>query len=311
MTFGENSSVCLEEIQKAAEIHLLSLSPAFLTDHKRELTWANTFPDALAIVGCWRRAASKDSHRAEPICRSGGEQTKPARSDGWGRNPPPPFSVSYSPSLWPTPSPSAVMRRDVAAFLTSARKQGSVATAACWANPRPLAHVWGVSASTTHRRVSVFWRKKTPQFEKWVEGNQKLVSELVRTSATFCAKARTFQSQVAGKVFSDGKTSLEVCLDSDLRLTLIMTFGQRWTCRAQRISKWAIKRKKRWNLLLSGALCNLPAVSSCYIQLKIPDDGIIQTFNDLVSKLLLLDAAKVELWRFLITCWLAICYLVA
>lgn len=153
--------------EKAAEIHLLSLSPAFLTHHKRELTWTNTFPDALAIVGWWRRAASKDSHTAEPICRSGGRrQTLHGVMDEVGI---PPFSLSPTPHLC-----------DLLHLLLQWWGETWLHSWPPWGNKLVLLQlraeqtlalwpVWGVSVSTTHRWVSVFRKKILNLKNKWRE----------------------------------------------------------------------------------------------------------------------------------------------
>lgn len=155
MTFGENGSVCLEEIKKESCRNPLSIS-CFLTHHKR--CRREQIPSRCARCW-WRRAARKDSHMERQ-----GEESNPALSDGWGKNPTI-FSVSHSPSPWPTPSPSALMRRDLAAFLTSVRKQGGVASAARWADPRPPRARSTFGEFLPIRQIAGF-SGKDPQFEK-------------------------------------------------------------------------------------------------------------------------------------------------
>lgn len=122
----------------------------------------NSLIPSLSLADGWEQSVPTVEEQSG--CADRGEGTIPAQSDGWGRNPTL-FSVSYSPSRWPTPSPSAVMRRDGAAFLTSMRKQGSVATAACWADPRPLGagpvleNIWGVSDSPNTSSGDRFHKK--------------------------------------------------------------------------------------------------------------------------------------------------------
>lgn len=136
---------------RAVEIHLLSLSLCYFISPKMRADVNKYLPVHSLIPSLMAKSSQYPQSYSRADVQIGGEGTSPAQSDGWGRNPTL-FSVSYSPSRWPTPSPSAVMRRDVAAFLTS-MKQGSVATAACWADPRPLGagpvleNIWGVSDS--------------------------------------------------------------------------------------------------------------------------------------------------------------------